>query len=247
MHLLNNMMTSISEDRKPFKYEIISEQNEVKYNKVTNNFCTRHIKTRFNNILCVPVELMASLQNTLLLPYQALQVPVKYFIAKPLRCVAPKWKSFERLDENLAGIRKVTATAAKAIGYLVCSLLTLVLGSISPEANIWVHKILHLFSDKELKAKITEVSISIFEEQGRADTKLRAELEARETAEREAQKALEAQKRAANQTKVGTSEEAYPSLSLSVTDFIFVENEERKQGELTMKMLEDIKVLNKFE
>lgn len=147
MKTLNNLMNAISTNSEKYSFENSLDIQGIPFIQKKNSGFKRHVITRIQNLECVPFELTASLQHLAILPLQILQALAKYLIAKPVSFCFPKMQQFER---NLAGVEKITITAAKALVYFVGMLVTFALGTLSPRANLWVHEKMHLYSSQEL-------------------------------------------------------------------------------------------------
>lgn len=149
MDSFNHLMSSISFDRKASHMKMSGGVDGPSTKEVQHGFIRRHVVSRIKNVEAVPLEFLASLQNLIKLPFQIIGMHAKYFITTPLHFIAPKVKVFKQMDDFLPGIKKTSATAARAIGYFVGAFVTFGLGTIAPGANLWLHKKAHLFSDKE--------------------------------------------------------------------------------------------------
>ena len=82
----DHILSGISMDRWSKHYEISKEDNNGKEvihcTPVRHGFAQRHIGTRAKAFIAAPVEILASLQNLIKLPFQILGAPLKYFCRK---------------------------------------------------------------------------------------------------------------------------------------------------------------------
>lgn len=162
MQVFNDKLNAIYNDLEKDHYEWTAVKKNAKEEatliSIPHGFYQNHFKTRLTNIVCVPIELTASFQNMISLPVQVLGAFVKYTAVKPLRCVFPKTLKLQKFDEELPGIGKITAAFARAIGYFIGTFITLTLGSLSPRANLWLHKKFKLYSDQNIIKIRTELN-----------------------------------------------------------------------------------------
>lgn len=110
------------------------------------SFFPRHISSRLINITCFPLELLAALENTIKLPFQTATLAIK--IPAKILNVVVRSKSLKEFESALASPLKVLETALKIVGYVVGSIFTLTLGTISPHKNFKMHCLFDLIVDK---------------------------------------------------------------------------------------------------
>ena len=109
---------------------------------------TRHISSRFLATFCIPVEMLASLENMIRLPFQCAALTVK-IPAKLLNVVFDSM-SLREFETQLAGPLDILKTALKIVGYAVGIFFTASLGAlISPLGNFKLHCAFGLISDEE--------------------------------------------------------------------------------------------------
>lgn len=113
---------------------------------------SKNIQSRFLTVVSLPVELIASLENAIKLPFQAAACTIKIY-AKILDIFIDS-KSLQNIESRLTGPIAVLKTALKIVGYAIGSLFTLTLGILSPYKNFQLHCSFGLITNKSIEKQL---------------------------------------------------------------------------------------------
>lgn len=113
---------------------------------LNSNFFQKNISSRLLSIVSIPLELIASLENLIKLPYHTVTLSLK--IPATILNMLVRSKSLREFESQLASPLKVIQTATKIMGYVLGTLSTATLGLISPNKNFKLHCFFGLINDK---------------------------------------------------------------------------------------------------
>lgn len=119
------------------------------------NFFSKNISSRFLNTLCIPLEILAVLQNSIKLPFQAVALTVK--IPAKIINIAVSSKSLYEFESKLAGPLDLIKTILKIAGYAIGCLFSVALGTLSPYKNFQLHSTFGLIDNHKVERRLRKI------------------------------------------------------------------------------------------
>jgi hypothetical protein len=149
--------------------------NHVSHMSHSEVVFVKYVSSRAETFFCgVPLEVLATAQNLIKLPFQPFGTIFKFAVKSIDLCVNSK--TIKDLGAALPGPIDMLKTTLKIIGYAIGTFFTATLGLLCPTANFRLHCALGLVRNEKAEAERLQAELKAAQEKEVEEAKLKQEI-----------------------------------------------------------------------